>query len=58
MRTFIWTIAALTVLSMLGRLAWLAKGQFPPRSRGMEAANVAVDLGLVVWAAVLLANAA
>jgi hypothetical protein len=58
MRAYIWTIAVFTVLSMLGRLVWLAKGQFPPRSRGMEAANVATDLALVIWAAVLLANAA
>jgi hypothetical protein len=56
MRTFVWTIAALTLVGVLGRLIWLAKGQFPPRSRGVEAANVAVNIGLLIWAVAVLAN--
>lgn len=57
MKWFLWTLIALLALSSIGKLVMLAKGDMPRRTPIAEAFDVACNAALLVWAAVLLADA-
>ena len=57
MRVFLWTVIALLALTTFGKLMMLAKGDMPRRTPMSEAFDVAANGALLVWAAVLLADA-
>ena len=56
MSAFLWTIAVLLVLEIVGTLYELSKGEPLPRTRATHAIDIAVGVGLVTWAVVLLAR--
>lgn len=56
MTTFLWAMIVLCGLGVVGKLLWLATGRLPPRTPFQEAADVAFNAAVVVWAAVLLAR--
>lgn len=56
MKLFLWTLIALLAITCLGKLASLVNGDLPPRTPGWQAADVAFNAALLVWAAVLLAE--
>jgi len=57
MRVFLWTMVILLAVTCIGKLIALAKRDLPPRTPAGEALDVAMNAGLMIWAAVLLASA-
>jgi hypothetical protein len=52
MTVFLWVILVICSLNFVGRLIWLAKDDFPPRTRKGECINVVSDvlfIGACVW---------
>jgi hypothetical protein len=56
MDAFIWTVAGITTIETLAKIAFLAKGVLPPRRTNMEAVDVVLGIALLVWAAALLSR--
>lgn len=54
MTVFVWTMAVLFALQVIGKLRWLQKGHLPPRTRAVETIDVVAYIGLLIWVAVLL----
>ena len=54
MNTFVWVIGTILALSCVGKLAWLATGNFPERKASIEAWEIGINFALLVWAAILL----
>ena len=56
MEYFLWVNIIMLALTVVGKLTWLSRGHFPSRRRDHEAADVAINAALIVWAAVLLSH--
>ena len=56
MTWFLWVNIVMLVLTVVGKLVWLSSGYLPSRRRDHEAADVAINAALIVWAAVLLSQ--
>jgi len=54
--TYLWTSIALFAISAVGKLIWLAQGEFPKRNPHHEAIDVAIAVVWIMWAALLLAS--
>lgn len=57
MKTYVWTVASLAALELLGSLVWLGTGQLPERTLGKTAFDAALLAVLVVWGAIVLSKA-
>ncbi|MFA6125421.1 hypothetical protein [Sphingomonas sp.] len=56
MNVFIWFMAAILALDCLVRLFWLGTGNYPQRTPGNIAGDLACNAALLIWACVLLGN--
>lgn len=54
MTTFLWIVLVLCAVEGVGKLAYLAAGSLPPRTKLGTALDVIGCVVLVVWASVLL----
>jgi hypothetical protein len=54
--TFIWTILALDVIAVLAGIVSFATGRYDPPTPGVRAFSLVVNVGFLVWAAMLLAD--
>ena len=54
MRTYLWVMLVLLVLNAMGRSYWIARDQYPRRTRGMTVADLVFGLILVGWTVHLL----
>lgn len=55
MTVFLWALIAMSALSAAGQLIWLVRGEVVQKSPAMVAVDLALNVMLIVWAAVLLA---
>ena len=51
MTAWIWTVAGLLCLEVVGKLIMLVTGNFPTRTRFMVASDLTVVVVLIVWLA-------
>lgn len=58
MQAFLWTMLGLLAMANLGRVFWLVRGEFPPRTPGWTAVDLIGDLALMGWVIALLARGA
>lgn len=58
MRAFLWTMLVFQVLTVIGCLNWLAKGEFPQRTAAGVASDVFFNAALSAWVIYLLAGGA
>lgn len=56
METFTWVMAVLFALSVVAKIDCLYSGEISPRTPGTVAIDLAFDICLLVWAAVLLSS--
>ena len=56
MKWYLGTLITLFALETFGKLARLASGNFEPVKPYHEAIDVAINLALMVWGAILLAS--
>lgn len=54
MNAFLWTMLGVFTLDAIGRIVWLATGKFPPRTPGMTAVDLVLNVGFAVWVIHLL----
>lgn len=54
MRAYLWTLLVLLALESLGRALWIARDEYPRRTRGATVADLIAGLVLAGWAAHLL----
>lgn len=54
MNAFLWTVIAILSVEALGKLYWLATGEFPDRKPAVIAFDVIACVALLIWAVVLL----
>lgn len=54
MRAYLWTLLIALVLDSLGRALWIARDEYPRRTRGATVADLIASLILAGWAAHLL----
>jgi hypothetical protein len=54
METFMWAMVALVSLESLGWLAAMAMNDYPKRTGTHAAVNVLVNVGILIWALVIL----
>jgi hypothetical protein len=57
MDLFLWAMIVLLALSAINKLWWVVTDFFPPRTRGVETADLVINVLLMVWAVVLLNRA-
>ena len=58
MTSFLWVLLGLLLFESLGRIWWLAKGEFHARTLGNVAADLVFGLCLMGWIGYLLATGA
>lgn len=54
MTLYLWTMAVLLLLTVAGKLIWLATGEPPARTRKTEAADAFLNGALLLWTIVIL----
>ena len=54
MTAFLWFFIVMTALSVVGKLRWLATGDFPRRTAKEQAFDVFAQSALIAWAVWLL----
>ena len=54
MRAYLWTMLILMVLEAVGRVLWIARDDYPLRTRWATVVDLVAGLVLAAWAAHLL----